>query len=66
MSTALTEETLSECLKSSTYESTTPKNAAVGCSGVKDDVKCSICQVFSYPNYYHITDSCLLFVAWVV
>ncbi|KAB1204432.1 hypothetical protein CJ030_MR8G028172 [Morella rubra] len=44
VSTALTEETLSECLKSSTYESTTPKNAAVGCSGVKDDVKCSICQ----------------------
>lgn len=51
MSTALTEETLSECLKRSIYESTAPEDAAAGCIGEKDvgkkdDVKCSICQVF--------------------
>ena len=46
MSTALTEETLSECLKRSIYESTAPEDVAAGCIGEKDDVKCSICQVF--------------------
>jgi len=51
VSTALTEETLSECLKRSIYESTAPEDAAAGCNGEKDvgkkdDVKCSICQVF--------------------
>ncbi|KAF3945898.1 hypothetical protein CMV_027774 [Castanea mollissima] len=49
VSTALTEETLSECLKRSIYESTAPMDAAVGCIGEndvgkKEDVKCSICQ----------------------
>ncbi|KAM4086331.1 hypothetical protein ACJW30_10G093200 [Castanea mollissima] len=49
VSTALTEETLSECLKRSIYESTAPEDAAAGCIGEndvgkKDDVKCSICQ----------------------
>nr|XP_023887981.1 E3 ubiquitin-protein ligase RNF12-like [Quercus suber]XP_023887982.1 E3 ubiquitin-protein ligase RNF12-like [Quercus suber] len=49
VSTALTEETLSECLKRSIYESTAPEDAAAGCIaendvGKKDDVKCSICQ----------------------
>lgn len=46
MSTALTEEALSECLKRSIYESAAPEDAAVDCSENKDDVKCSICQVF--------------------
>ncbi|GLT53821.1 hypothetical protein SLA2020_270640 [Shorea laevis] len=44
VSTALTEEALSECLKRSIYESAAPEDAAVDCSEDKDDVKCSICQ----------------------
>lgn len=44
VSTALTEEALSESLKKSIYESTSPEDAAAGCSGEKNDVKCSVCQ----------------------
>lgn len=40
VSTALTEEALSECLKTSIYESASPKDT----TWEKDDVKCSICQ----------------------
>ncbi|KAG6698442.1 hypothetical protein I3842_08G020000 [Carya illinoinensis] len=54
VSTALPEDALSECLKRSIHESIVPKDAGMGCSGDKDDVKCSICQVFS-SNYYDIT-----------
>lgn len=50
MSTALTEEALSDCLKRSIYESAAPEDAARGCSEDKDDVKCSICQVFFPPT----------------
>ncbi|KAG2691718.1 hypothetical protein I3843_08G020800 [Carya illinoinensis] len=44
VSTALPEDALSECLKRSIHESIVPKDAGMGCSGDKDDVKCSICQ----------------------
>ncbi|KAF5456585.1 hypothetical protein F2P56_026052 [Juglans regia] len=44
VSTALPEEAMSECLKKSIYESIVPKDEDMGCSGDKDDVKCSICQ----------------------
>ncbi|XWS72829.1 hypothetical protein CRYUN_Cryun02cG0074000 [Craigia yunnanensis] len=44
VSTALSEEALSKCLKKSIYEATSLEDANVGCDGEKDDVKCSICQ----------------------
>lgn len=44
VSTALTEEALSECLKASSYQSASLKDATSDLCGVKDDVKCSICQ----------------------
>ncbi|KAL5190136.1 putative E3 ubiquitin-protein ligase HIP1 [Glycine soja] len=44
VSTALTEETLSECLKKSFYQSPPSENAAESCNEHKDDTKCSICQ----------------------
>lgn len=65
MSTALTEEALSECLKRSIYESAAPEDAAVGCSEHKDDVKCSICQVFS-PTITTFTNFHLLLKTWVI
>jgi hypothetical protein len=51
VSTALTEEALSESLKKSIYESTSPEDAAAGCSGEKNDVKCSVCQVFLHHSF---------------
>ena len=45
VSTALTEETLSECLKKSVYQSSPSDNEAESCNEPKDDTKCSICQV---------------------
>lgn len=48
VSTALTEEALSECLKRSTYQPVSPEDAYGGSDdGHSDDVKCSICQVCS-------------------
>ncbi|KAK4277083.1 hypothetical protein QN277_015135 [Acacia crassicarpa] len=44
VSTALTEEALSECLKTSFYQPATSDDAAVSCDEDKDDIKCSICQ----------------------
>ncbi|KAJ6732129.1 E3 UBIQUITIN-PROTEIN LIGASE ATL44-RELATED [Salix purpurea] len=44
VSTALPEETLSECLKTSIYQSTPMENATTNLEGGKDDIKCSICQ----------------------
>ncbi|KDP33448.1 hypothetical protein JCGZ_07019 [Jatropha curcas] len=44
VSTALTEEALSECLKTSSYQSASLEDAASDLCGKKDDVKCSICQ----------------------
>ncbi|KAH7573972.1 hypothetical protein JRO89_XS03G0233600 [Xanthoceras sorbifolium] len=44
VSTALTEESLSKCIKTSIYESAPIKDATPSCSGSHDDVKCSICQ----------------------
>ncbi|KAL9338600.1 hypothetical protein Peur_067615 [Populus x canadensis] len=44
VSTALTEEALSECLKTSTYHSTPMEDATANLEGDKDDIKCSICQ----------------------
>ncbi|KAF3447647.1 hypothetical protein FNV43_RR12834 [Rhamnella rubrinervis] len=45
VSTALTEEALSECLKRSTYQLASPEDACRGSDdGHNDDVKCSICQ----------------------
>ncbi|RDX58008.1 putative E3 ubiquitin-protein ligase HIP1, partial [Mucuna pruriens] len=46
VSTALTEEAVSECLKKSFYQSSPSDNAAESCNEDKDDsdTKCSICQ----------------------
>ncbi|KAL5782905.1 hypothetical protein ACOSP7_007934 [Xanthoceras sorbifolium] len=44
VSTALTEESLSKCIKTNIYESAPIKDATPSCSGSHDDVKCSICQ----------------------
>ncbi|KAK3213235.1 hypothetical protein Dsin_017941 [Dipteronia sinensis] len=44
VSTALTEEALSKCLKTSIYQSAPIKDATPSCSGSHDDVKCSVCQ----------------------
>ncbi|XP_061346180.1 E3 ubiquitin-protein ligase MBR2 [Gastrolobium bilobum] len=44
VSTALTEETLSECLKRSFYQSSPSDHAAESCNEDNDDTKCSICQ----------------------
>ncbi|XP_038696418.1 E3 ubiquitin-protein ligase MBR2-like isoform X1 [Tripterygium wilfordii] len=44
VSTALTEEALSTCLKTSIYQSTTIEDAITVCAGEKSNVKCSICQ----------------------
>ncbi|KAJ1420128.1 Zinc finger, RING-type [Sesbania bispinosa] len=44
VSTALTEEALSECLKRSFYQSSPSGEAAESCNEDKDDIKCSICQ----------------------
>ncbi|XP_022730916.1 uncharacterized protein LOC111285635 isoform X2 [Durio zibethinus] len=44
VSTALSEEAMSKCLKKSIYEATSSEDANVSCDGEKDDVKCSICQ----------------------
>uniref|UniRef100_A0A2P2LHR8 RING-type E3 ubiquitin transferase n=1 Tax=Rhizophora mucronata TaxID=61149 RepID=A0A2P2LHR8_RHIMU len=46
VSTALTEEALSECLEISTYCSVPLEYATASNGKDKDDVKCSICQVF--------------------
>lgn len=46
VSTALPEEALSDCLKKSTYQFTPLEESSIECDGKKDDVKCSICQVF--------------------
>ncbi|KAF5748081.1 E3 ubiquitin-protein ligase RNF12-A-like [Tripterygium wilfordii] len=44
VSTALTEEALSTCLKTSIYQSTPIEDVITVCGGDKNDVKCSICQ----------------------
>ncbi|KAF2283550.1 hypothetical protein GH714_011950 [Hevea brasiliensis] len=44
VSTALTEEALSECLKTSIYQSAYLEDATMDLCGEKADVKCSICQ----------------------
>ncbi|XP_022754418.1 uncharacterized protein LOC111302830 [Durio zibethinus] len=44
VSTALSEEALSKCLKKSIYDATSSEDENVSCDGKKDDVKCSICQ----------------------
>ncbi|XWS26100.1 hypothetical protein CRYUN_Cryun26dG0001800 [Craigia yunnanensis] len=44
VSTALSEEALSKCLKKSIYEATPSEDVNVSCEREKDDVKCSICQ----------------------
>lgn len=47
VSTALTEEALTESLKRDFYQSAPTDDAADSCEENKDDIKCSICQVFS-------------------
>nr|AFK47873.1 unknown [Medicago truncatula] len=44
VSTAVTEEDLSECLKRSFYQSSPSDNATKCCNENKDDIKCCICQ----------------------
>ncbi|KAE8687505.1 alcohol dehydrogenase-like 7-like [Hibiscus syriacus] len=44
VSTALSEEAISKCLKKGVYEATSLEDAKVSCEVEKDDVKCSICQ----------------------
>lgn len=54
VSTALSEESLSKCLKKSIYE-----DENVRCEGEEeDDVKCSICQVLFYINFPHSGCDC--------
>lgn len=48
VSTALTEEAISECLKRSFYQPATSEDAAESCNENKDDIKCSICQVLPH------------------
>ena len=45
VSTALTEEAFSECLKTSIYESTPMEDVSTNLESDKDDIRCSICQV---------------------
>lgn len=45
VSTALTEEALSKCLKRSFYKSAPSDDTAESSNEDKDDTKCSICQV---------------------
>lgn len=54
VSTAVTEEAISECLKRSFYQSSHSDNASKSCKENKDDIKCSICQVFLFLPSYHI------------
>lgn len=49
VSTALTEDDLLKCLKRSIYQSIPPEGAGLVSSGDKDDMICSICQVFFLP-----------------
>ncbi|GMI94779.1 hypothetical protein like AT5G24870 [Hibiscus trionum] len=44
VSTALSEEAVSKCLKKSVYEATSLEDANVSCEVEKDDARCSICQ----------------------
>ncbi|XP_057958667.1 E3 ubiquitin-protein ligase MBR1-like [Malania oleifera] len=44
VSTALSEEALSKCLRRSIYQCASPETEVIGCSGDYDDIKCSICQ----------------------
>uniref|UniRef100_A0A6N2N8I3 RING-type E3 ubiquitin transferase n=1 Tax=Salix viminalis TaxID=40686 RepID=A0A6N2N8I3_SALVM len=44
VSTALTEEAFSECLKTSIYESTPMEDVTTNLEGDKNDIRCSICQ----------------------
>lgn len=53
VSTALSEEALSECLKRSFYQPSPSDNAAKSCNEDKDDIKCSICQVFSLSQFLY-------------
>ena len=62
MSTALSEEALSKCLKKSIYEATSSEDANVSCDGEKDDVKCSICQVLFYITFHSINVNFMLFI----
>ncbi|XVE97257.1 hypothetical protein REPUB_Repub03eG0004700 [Reevesia pubescens] len=62
VSTALSEEALSKCLKISFYEATSLEDANVSCEGKNDDVKCSICQVLSYITFHSINEKFMLLV----
>ena len=55
VSTALTEEALSECVKRTIYQSMPLEGVAISSNGDNDDVKCSICQVF-FPQPNNILD----------
>ncbi|KAI4337420.1 hypothetical protein L6164_015841 [Bauhinia variegata] len=44
VSTALTEEELSECLKRSIYQSAHSEDATESCNEDRDDIKCCVCQ----------------------
>ena len=74
MSTALTEEAFSECLKTSIYESTPMEDATTNLEGDKDDIRCSICQVFfcslvflrSSSSFFNSFSCSFLFLVFVV
>ncbi|KAA8521412.1 hypothetical protein F0562_012096 [Nyssa sinensis] len=44
VSTALSAEALSKCLRRSIYQPTSPEEGTMRCNGEEDDNKCSICQ----------------------
>lgn len=63
VSTALPEEALSECLKRNSYHMSPSDKAAESCNENKDDIKCSICQVFfsefSFESSQFFLSSCI-------
>ncbi|XVF48179.1 hypothetical protein PTKIN_Ptkin03bG0169800 [Pterospermum kingtungense] len=62
VSTALSEEVLSKCLRKSFYDATSSDDANVISDSEKDDVKCSICQVLFCITFHSINIKFLLFV----
>lgn len=57
MSTALSEEALSNCLRRSIYQGTQSKFQITGSHDDGDDIKCSICQVHNISFFVSNADT---------
>jgi len=66
VSTALTEEAFSECLKTSIYESTPMEDATTNLEGDKDDIRCSICQVLFCSLVFLRSSSLFFFLFFLI